>query len=158
MKNLILIRHAKSVIDQFGVCDFERIISTEGFQETTKLVNRYINEFPKPDLIISSSSTRTKETVAILENRISDSPEIKYTDKLYLASPDKIDLIISDIEDSIQTLAIVSHNPGLTSYFNRFSSEDNMPPSGIALFKLEIFEWTEIFTATGNLSHYIYPE
>ena len=67
MAKLILLRHAKSSWKDPVLNDFDRPLNLRGKNDANKIGNRLLELNIIPNLILSSSSKRTKETVSILK-------------------------------------------------------------------------------------------
>ena len=65
---------------------------------------------------------------------------------LYLASPDTIVDVLRSTPPSVESVAIVAHNPGLTYATNLLGPEsitDNLVTFGVAMFAYEN-DWTSL--------------
>ena len=71
MKNLYLLRHAKSSWDDFALKDFDRPLSTRGIQDAELMGNYFKSKRKVLDLVLSSPSKRTKETLEHFFNKTS---------------------------------------------------------------------------------------
>ena len=98
MKRLILIRHAKSSLNQPLLSDHERILNQTGISEA-KLIGQYLsNQNYIPSHIISSTATRTIETANIIIE------QLKFKNKIETQS-----LIYTDSFLNILNLIMVFH-------------------------------------------------
>ena len=86
MKNLILLRHAKSSWKDLRLGDFDRPLNNRGKQTAPLIAKILLSKNIFIDKIISSSSKRTTETSKIFAAILSYEPEIIYEPNLYLAS------------------------------------------------------------------------
>ena len=114
MKNLWLIRHGQALNFTSTAHDRDRLLSEEGINEVRALKRFLAQRNVVPDLIKSSSAARTVSTARILAG-LTESGEksIQVLPELYLASAQELWDVISQTDDSVQTLMIVAHNPGL---------------------------------------------
>lgn len=102
--------------------------------------------------ILASSSKRTVETAeAAFPDLI---PQMKVMDELYLAPLNRLIRIIGDIEDKIDTLAVIGHNPSITRAVNLLSDGklDSMPAGGVAIIKTTGADWHEVSSTVGKLA------
>jgi len=160
MKNLFLIRHAKSSWKETGLKDFDRPLNKRG-KENLKMMSKFFaDKFPKPDLILSSPAERAKQTaIAFAEKLDYAFSNIKFIDDLYMASDDEIKEVISALNEEIRSLIVFGHNPGLTDFVNSYSQSylDNIPTCGIV--KLETDKkWSEIKAKCFLLQDFLYPK
>ena len=160
MKNLYLIRHAKSDWSDESKNDFDRGLNKRGKKSILTIANALKEKKIVPDLILSSSAKRTKLTAEGLANEIGYSGEIQYIDSLYMAEPETIHHLIQDVNDAVNTLFVVGHNPETTELSNMMSSDyiDNVPTLGIVSLQLPIEKWKEFSIRKGKMQFFIYPK
>ncbi len=160
MKNLYLIRHAKSDWNDGSNSDFERGLNKRGEKAILTMAKVLKEKKVMPDLILSSSAKRTKLTAKGLAKAIGYSGEIKYIDALYMAEPATIQELIKDVNDKYDTLFIVGHNPETTELSNMLIDGyiDNVPTLGIVALQLPIEGWKELRTGKEKMQFFIYPK
>jgi phosphohistidine phosphatase len=118
-KRLILWRHAKSSWDRPGLSDKERTLNERGRRSAPAMGRWLAGMGYTPDLILTSDSVRTRETVALARpefeaERGGHAPRIIYISALYLAGAREILHVLKDHGDpDADTTMIVAHNPGL---------------------------------------------
>ena len=139
MKTLILLRHSKSEELNLYKSDFERNLSEQGLLDIQKVKKYYYSKYPFPDLILSSSANRTKQTSEHFFDFIDDVPNIVYLDELYHASASEILDIIIRYAEKYNFIAVVGHNMGLSELANLLSKKgcSELPTTGYALFEFE---------------------
>lgn len=112
MRQLLLLRHAKSRWDDPSLSDHDRPLDMEG-QADAAMMRRAILELGlKPDLILVSSARRTRETLERIEP-LAGTPRIEKTGDLYLASPRQILDLLAGIPAEVGCVLVIAHNPGL---------------------------------------------
>jgi len=158
MKRLILVRHAKSSLNQPLVSDHERILNQTGISEA-KLIGQYLsNNQYIPSHIISSTATRTLETANIIIKQLKFKNSIETQSLIYSDSFLKILNLINNIDNQYQCIMLVGHNPTITQLINHITNVriDHMPTcsAGIVDFKVT---WDSI-TEDGQLIDFICPE
>ena len=160
MKNLYLIRHAKSDWSDGSQSDFERGLNTRGKKAILIMAKALKEKKIMPDLILCSSAKRTKLTAKGLAKEIGYSGKIKYIDALYMAEPETIQELIKDINNTVNTLFIVGHNPETTELSNMLINDyiDNVPTLGIVALKLPIDDWKAFKFGKGEMQFFIYPK
>ncbi len=115
MRQLLLLRHAKSASDDPTITDHARPLDARG-QEAARLMRGALRELGvAPQLALVSSSRRTRQTLAALEpwDGAAPRPLIRCLDSLYLASADQLLGVLGQVGDEVERLLIVAHNPGL---------------------------------------------
>ena len=151
MKYLLLIRHAKT--EQKGYeKDMERELTERGHNDCDIMSRRLRKKEFTPDMVKVSPSKRTRQTVKNLAKELDwEKEKIIFSDKIYLATYEELVDEIANTEKSIDTLALVGHNPGITELFNYVGNAtiDNMPTCGIGLFQFEIKDWKSSWSIRG---------
>ncbi len=160
MKNLYLIRHAKSDWSDENKSDFERGLNKRGEKAILTMANVLKEKKIMPDIILSSAAKRAKLTAKGLAKEIEYSGKIKYIDALYMAEPETIQELIKDINNTVNTLFIVGHNPETTELSNMLINDyiDNVPTLGIVALKLPIDDWKAFKIEEGKMQFFIYPK
>lgn len=160
MKNLYLIRHAKSDWSDESKSDFERGLNKRGQRAIFTMADALKKKKVMPDIILSSSATRAKLTAKGLASEIGYNGKIKYIDALYMAEPLDVISIIKEIKDKYDNVFIVGHNPETTELTDLMLDDyiDNVPTLGIVAFELPIKHWNKFKPETAKLNFYIYPK
>ncbi len=161
MKNLVLIRHAKSSWDNPALDDFDRPLNKRGQRDAPVMAGRLKELDITPDLFLSSPAERAVTTARTVAEGI-DFPieKIVQDEDIYLASGEDLLSIISQSDDSIERLFLVGHNPGLTELANHLGDRpiDNMPTCSIYSLVFEITSWKEILFRKGKTEFFDYPK
>jgi phosphohistidine phosphatase len=160
MKNLYLIRHAKSDWSDESKSDFERGLNKRGQRAIFTMTDALKTKKLMPDLILSSSAKRAKLTAKGLAKEIGYTGEIKYHNALYMAEVEEVLTLIQDIDDKYNTIFLVGHNPETTELSNRMTNAyiDNIPTLGIVAIQLSIESWKNLKPGEGKLTFFIYPK
>lgn len=160
MRQLILVRHAKSSWKELKLNDFDRPLNRRG-KENLKMMSKLISErYSAPDLILSSPAERAKATaIGFAEKLKYEKDKIIFLDDLYMANEEEIAEIISKQNDDVDSIAVFGHNPGLTDFVNLFSDSyiDNIPTCGIVHLKMKN-NWKEIEHKIFSIVEFIYPK
>ncbi len=112
MRQLLLLRHAKSAWNNPGLSDHARALTAEGRASATATRQAMLTLGLAPDVVLVSSARRTLQTLEALEPW-EESPLIEPMDRLYLATATQILSIIQGVADTVRSLMVVGHNPGL---------------------------------------------
>lgn len=161
MKTLTLIRHAKSSWKDPTLRDFDRPLNKRGYRNAPfmgQLLNERGVNF---DRVYSSPARRAIDTAKYICTEIDhDLDEIKKDPSLYHADADDLLDFIGALDDELNDVALVGHNPALTELTNLLSAEpiDNVPTSGIVLFQVDIEHWRDLSKAKATLLGFEYPK
>ncbi len=160
MKRLSVIRHAKSIHPDGGD-DYKRTLNERGVKDA-KLIGEYLTQQDyKIDFIMCSSAERAKQTLTQLNVFINiASDKIVYTDDLYLAPRSVLCEHIEKCDNQFSHLAIVAHNPGLTSLCNYYTGDDlyNLPTCGVYTIEFKVDDWQAVGREMGQQNNYITPK
>lgn len=165
MKRLLLARHAKSSWDHPDLSDKERPLNDRGRQSAPRVGQALFDGDLQPDLVLSSTSQRTRETWALMEGLLPGT-EVDFRDSLYLASPGELLSEIAGVDDNVTTLMTLAHNPGTHALASALAQsgqpEDVMalrskfPTGAVAVIELPTQQWRDV-GAGGRLVGFIRP-
>jgi phosphohistidine phosphatase len=161
MKQLLIIRHAKSSWALAGQDDFDRPLNTRGMHDAPMMAQRLLDKQVAIDAFISSSAKRALTTAEFFADVYCvEKNKVKTVRKLYHAPPPVFYEVIAAIDDSITTAAIFSHNPGITAFANELTKTriDDMPTCGIFAVKAETDRWKDFYTANKMFWFFDYPK
>jgi phosphohistidine phosphatase len=162
MKTVILVRHAKSSWDDPSISDFERPLNDRGKKDAPEMAARLLKRQPKLDAFISSPAKRAKKTAALFAKEYGlEKEELMLVDKLYHASERDFFEVITQLPESLENIAVFSHNPGITDFVNTLASNqiriDNVPTCGIFAVSFE-GNWQSFKDAPRNFLFFDYPK
>lgn len=161
MKHLLLIRHAKSSWENFSVKDFDRPLNDRGKRDAPEMAKRLVEKGIKIDAFISSPAKRAKKTATYFVEAYAQSVEaIVFKEELYLATPAVFFNVICNLSTSADTVAIFSHNEGITDFANQLTNAriDNFPTCGIFGVKVHTNSWWEFKAAEKEFWFFNYPK
>jgi phosphohistidine phosphatase len=161
LKKIIICRHAKSSWSTIGQQDFERPLNDRGNIDAPNMGKRLLQKNILPELIISSTAQRAKETTWHLCKALNlDIRDILWYDELYHASEATIDDIVATTADKYNHIMVVCHNPGITYWVNQQAGilTDNVPTCGMFAFEADTKTWTNYKAAIKNINWYDYPK
>ena len=160
-RTLILIRHAKSSWADPLQNDFDRPLNERGKAEAPEMGKVLDKIGIKPDLIISSTAKRTRQTAKRIAAEVGyDTEHFKWEEKLYHCIPSVFEEVIQRIDDKVKTVFIVAHNPGITDFVNELSPEfkiDNMPTCSVAAAHITDGEWSTFASSKKEVFLFEYP-
>lgn len=151
-------RHAKSSWDEHLLSDRERPLNARGEKDAPMMGKRLKSEKYSCDLLISSPAIRAYSTAkAVAEALGYQKKKIVLEESLYLADIDDYLYLLKGINDTVNHLMIVSHNPGseeLVEYFTSMKFE-KFPTAAYALIEIE-GSWSEM--KSGRLLRFDFPK
>ena len=158
MKRLILVRHAKSSLNQLLVSDHERILNQTGISEA-KLIGQYLsNNQYAPCHIISSTAARTVETANIIIEQLKFKNKIETQSLIYADSILNILNLINNFDNQYQCVMLVGHNPTITQLINHIANRkiDHVPTCGTGIVDFKV-TWDSV-AEDGKLIDFIWPD
>lgn len=161
MKTLILIRHAKSSWGEPGLIDSERPLNDRGKKDAPEMAKRLKKKELKIDLLLTSSAKRAKKTAKLFAEELKiNKDEILEQEELYGATNVEFQAVVGSIKDRYDTVAVFSHNPGITDYANQLTSVriDNMPTCSIFAVQADVTKWEEFTKAEKSFLFFDYPK
>ncbi len=112
MRQLILLRHAKSSWDDAAIPDRDRPLNARG-RRSAAAMRRAMRELGlTPDVVLVSTARRTMETLEALEPW-DDMPLIEPMDSLYLANPMQLTAALHGVAETVRSVLLIGHNPGM---------------------------------------------
>ncbi|RYY56490.1 MAG: histidine phosphatase family protein [Chitinophagaceae bacterium] len=161
MKQLLLVRHAKSSWADFSVADFDRPLNERGKRDAPVMAARLLEKKIPIDLFVSSPAKRARKTAEIFcKSYGRDKDLIHFIDELYLAEPPVFFEVISRLPDAHKSIALFSHNNGITDFANQLTSAriDELPTCGIFAIKADIRSWKDFRNAPKEFWFTDYPK
>jgi len=158
MKNLLLLRHAKSSWDFPQLNDYDRPLNNRGKRDAPKMANWLSLQELKVDSVISSGAERAKST-AIAFQALLNAP-LDIDDQLYHANRSKLLHQIQQTENNLNCLLLISHNPGLNDLVDYLLSgfQDNIPTTGLVSLEFATKKWSEASPKNAKLHFFQYPK
>lgn len=158
MKNLILVRHAKSSWEA-PLKDIDRPLDIRGITDA-HLVSMNCQKFiPKTFMIWSSTASRASETALIFAQNFSYPVEnIVFKDDLYTFDERELERVIRSCNNHYDNVILFGHNEAITNFVNKFGDVliENVPTSGFVSIKFETENWENL--PKGKTQKTIFPK
>ena len=146
MKNLILIRHAKSSWDA-PLADKDRPLSTRGINDAHLMANYVEGYLPKSYIVWSSTAQRAKNTAYIFAESLSIPIDtISFKDDLYTFDAKGLEKTIKNCNNQFDNLILFGHNDAITNFVNTFGDQAvaNVPTAGFVSMSFNENDWKTI--------------
>ena len=159
MKQLLLVRHAKSSWKNPGLKDMDRPLNERGKRDAPFMASYCKKRGIKIDHIYSSPAKRAYKTAKHFHEEFSKSTLDKETD-LYFGSMEDWLYIIQSTPESTITPAFFSHNPTITYFANSFkgASTDNVPTCGVVRLESSAQTWSEVDFDNTEVVAFYFPK
>lgn len=159
MKNLLLMRHAKSSWKAAALPDHQRPLNQRGKRDAPRMGKHLRERGFRLDAILCSTAVRARETAKGLLQEYTFEGEVVYVDDLYHADPETIISVLNMLPDKVDTVMIIAHNPGLDYFLELVCDEcGHMTTASVAYIKYPIKSWIDLRLSTGGqLVHFWNP-
>lgn len=160
VKLLTLVRHAKSSWSDAELSDFERPLNRRGERDAPQMGRRFAGVEPPPDVLLSSPAARAKRTAEVIAAAAGLGDTLRFEQALYLASPGQMLSLVQEQDDTVDHLALVGHNPGMTALANLLGDAGipNVPTCGIVRLELDVEHWRDAAPGRAHLLDFDYPK
>lgn len=164
MKYISIWRHAKAERPEHYASDFERPLTERGVKDAVRMSALIAHLEPPIDLILSSPSARTAQTVQALSAQISGAIDPLWNETIYLATADTLLSLLKAQPEDIQHVVLVGHNPGLEELASGLcgsAPEDvfvRMPTAAAAHVVIDAEHWSMLRWGCGQLKLLVTPK
>jgi phosphohistidine phosphatase len=149
MKTLLLMRHAKSNWKETDLADHERPLNNRGQKDAPRMGSILLDRELVPQQLLSSSALRARETAEAVAKVSGFQGEIGYLDRLYLAEAEEYMTVLRELQDTIERVMVIGHNPGLETLLQLLTNRtESLPTAVIAHLILPIQHWNELTSNT----------
>jgi phosphohistidine phosphatase len=168
VKAILLLRHAKSAWDDSRLADHDRPLSRRGEKAAQAVADHVVATGPRPDLILCSTATRTRQTLAALVHRLATpAPPISLEKGLYLASAETLLGRLRDLADDVGSALMIGHNDGLWHLAEALAGHGDpallaalrskYPTGALASLRAPAERWRDLALGSAELVEFIRP-
>ena len=126
------------------------------------MAKRLISKQIKIDAFVASPAKRAKKTAELFAKEYGlPAEEIIFIPSLYHAAPPTFYEVVAQLPDKFDTVAMFSHNPGITEFVNTLTSGiriDNMPTCSVFAVKIKTQSWDSMEKADKEFWFFDYPK
>ena len=171
MRQLLLLRHAKSSWDDPGLSDHARPLNARGRRSASAIADVMRDLRLSPDLVLVSSARRTLQTLEALMP-FDDNALVEPTDALYLASAPQLLEAVRRTPETVRSLLLIGHNPGLHELAQTLAADapaargdartgaarlaEGYPTAALAEFTVGV-PWRMVSDGSGRLVRFLSP-
>lgn len=138
-------RHAKSSWKDNSIADHERPLKKRGLKDAAEIGKILKHKGLVPDKILSSDAVRAADTATVVAQKSGFKQEIEFIGRLYMAEGNTIMDLIQSQPDSIKTLMVIGHNPGMEALVQQLSRKiESLATANVAYFQADIKKWKNL--------------
>jgi phosphohistidine phosphatase len=160
---LFLLRHAKSSWADPTLADFERPLAPRGVRDARRIAKHVRALGCEPELVLCSAAVRTRETLELALPAIG-TPAVRLEEELYAATSDELLARIRLVPDTVQSLMLIGHNPGVHQLaLGLVSDGDNLErlaakfPTAALATLTAAKTWSQLAAGDATLAAYVVP-
>lgn len=159
MKTLLLLRHAKSSWRDADSRDFDRPLNERGLK-AAMLIGKFIQKRKiEPGLILSSPAKRARTTASLVKESGKLGAELRFDERIYEADSETLLKVISQIDEGVDAVLIVGHNPGLEQLLQVLTTEPReIPTATLMQISLKLDKWNAVHEESGCLEWLVKPK
>jgi phosphohistidine phosphatase len=161
MKQLILVRHAKSSWRDASLDDHERPLNARGLRNAPDMGARLARRGFAPQLVVASTARRALDTAELLARAL-DYPvaRIEPMAELYACEPRDWLRCIHALPADADRVLMIGHNPEITAVCNMLAPLrlDNVPTCGMLWLEYEGDDWRAIGHQDAARYDFDYPK
>ena len=158
MKNLFLIRHAKSSWEA-PLRDIDRPLDHKGIIDAHLVASNCIKFIPSTYLIWCSLAKRTQETAIIFaQTFLYPIESIVFKEELYTFDVNQLEKVIKSCSNDFENVILFGHNDAITNFVDKFGDVfiGHVPTAGFVWLQFETDSWGEI--NKGKTKKTIFPK
>ncbi len=164
MKQLILMRHAKSSWDDAEARDIDRKLSERGIDAAAWMGKWMADEGLIPDHAIVSNAARCAETWEIVAKCFPAPPPVHFEPRLYSAAPEDMLAVIRETAIGDRVL-ILGHQPTIGAMASAMRVDPppahetfkKYPTAATTVLDLPVDEWSNASFGSAELNRYMTP-
>jgi phosphohistidine phosphatase len=159
MKELLLLRHAKSSWAEPGREDFDRPLNRRGRRAAIQIGKWLADQGIQPKLILCSASRRTRETLDLLQDGLGARIPLHIEPGLYLADAPALLARVRQVDAAVPSVLVIAHNPGMHELASELADapgaadtllrarlHQKFPTAALARFRLKLDDWRRLST------------
>jgi phosphohistidine phosphatase len=165
VRTVILLRHGKSSWSDPTLADRDRPLAKRG-KHASRLIAKYMRRKKiRPALVLCSPSRRTRQTLKRIESSLGKGSEVELVPQLYAATETELLERLRTVPDSVASVMLIGHNPGLHDLARALASrgadlprlEEKFPTGALATLVVDSDSWAALGPGDGELVDYVVP-
>lgn len=167
MKQLYLLRHAKSDWADPGMEDFDRPLNRRGRKSAERMAAYLRAQTIEPGAILCSPARRTRQTLSLLEPVPGAIPPV-FDRRIYEARPGTLLTCLRDLPDGAPSVLLIGHNPGIEQLVHLLAGANGenqalerlaakFPTCALAVLTAPVGHWHDLGPGICRLDSFVRP-
>lgn len=160
MKQLTIVRHAKSSWEAGILNDYDRVLNTRGHEEAKTMSGLLKQKNIIPQHLISSTAIRAFTTATYFATSLDIAiGDIEKQTHLYNAPLKHYIDVVTNASDDFESIAVFGHNPGITDFVNSLTNKQlmEMPTCGVFVVEINCNSWKDFAKAKKIFIDFLQP-
>jgi phosphohistidine phosphatase len=165
VRTVVLLRHGKSSWSDSTLADVDRPLAPRGERASKKLAKYIQRKRIRPALVLCSPSRRTRQTLEAVEASLGKRCAVEVVPQLYGASEQELLERLHALPESVSSVMLIGHNPGLHNLALVLASrgahlpqlEEKFPTGALATLVVRSESWTALGPGAAELVDYVVP-
>jgi phosphohistidine phosphatase len=165
MRQIWLLRHAKSSWDDPALADEDRPLAPRGVRDAATMAS-FLVSVDTPRLVLCSAGLRARQTLAAVLPSLGSSVQIAIEPELYTFDSGVLIERLRRLDDAEVSVMLVGHNPALEETASWLSAggklrarlEVKFPTAALATIDLPDAPWTSLGEGAGTITRFVVPK
>ncbi|WP_439817148.1 SixA phosphatase family protein [Zavarzinia sp. CC-PAN008] len=167
MRQILILRHAKSSWATDGLDDHDRPLNARGETAAVLMAREIARLGLVPDQVLCSTALRTRQTLAAIRSVLDPRIAVSVEPELYLATAATLVARLKALPDSVRAPLLIGHNPGLHELAFSLSGTGDaelrhqlagkFPTAALAVVELADAPWRTLAVQSGTLAQFRTP-
>jgi phosphohistidine phosphatase len=166
VRTVVLLRHGKSSWSDSTLADINRPLAPRGERASRKLAKYIRQKRIQPTLVLCSPSLRTRQTLKAVEASLGKRCAVEVVPQLYGASEQELLEQLQALPESVSSVMLIGHNPGLHNLALVLASrgadlpqlEEKFPTGALATLLIRSEGWAALGPGAAELVDYVVPK
>lgn len=171
MRQIFLLRHAKSSWALAGLEDFERPLNERGEKAAAAMGHYMSRQGLIPEIVLCSPALRTRETLEGLKGGLGHAlakVPVDFNDAIYEASFIDLLTVLRGVDKEYKRILMIGHCPGIAHLATILADghgdakalaklAEKYPTGSLAVLHAGVGEWDELGQASCSLTSFVRP-
>ena len=158
VRTVILLRHGKSSWSDPTLADIDRPLAPRGERASRRIAKYIRRKKIRPALVLCSPSLRTRQTLEAIEPSLGKRSSVELVPQLYAASEGELLERLQALPESVGSVMLIGHNPGLHDLARVLASrgadlpqlEEKFPTGALATLVVDSESWAALSPGDGR--------